>query len=84
MMTHFKSRKMAKETKKPAKKASNVFHNIMKASVNIPLPKKPYPDCMECGKEGEELISHKQNGKQVIYTYKCPNGHLFTEEHILS
>jgi hypothetical protein len=32
---------MAKEKKKPAKKASEIFHNIMKASVKgNPKPKK--------------------------------------------
>ena len=70
---------MAKQDKTP-QEASNIFHSIMKASVNIPLPKKTYPDCLECGEEAEEIVSNKRDGKLIIYTYKCPNGHPFTEE----
>lgn len=48
--------------------------------MDIPLPKKPYSDCLECGEEAKDVVSNKRDGKQIIYTYKCPNGHLFTEE----
>jgi len=71
---------MAKQEEKTPKDASTIFHNIMKASVNIPMPKKPYPDCLECGEEAEEIVSNERDGKLIIYTYKCPNGHLFIEE----
>ncbi|MFS2190236.1 hypothetical protein ACCC92_26410 [Mucilaginibacter sp. Mucisp84] len=65
---------------KNPKEASNIFNSIIKASVNIPLPKKPYPDCLECSEEAKDIVSNKRDGKLIIYTYKCPNGHLFTEE----
>jgi len=56
---------MAQDDKKNPKEASNIFHSIMKASVN---PKKV--KCPMCDADAK-LVKGKE--------YECANGHKFSE-----
>jgi len=66
---------MAKEAKKTAREASNLFHNIMKASVTDNTA-----DCPTCGLKSQYVPPTRTEGKTMYINFKCPEGHIFTKE----
>ena len=62
--------------KKTPQKSSELFHNIMKASVAQNNNQYDVAKCPDCGATGTKIAQQKK-GKSLVMTFKCPNGHTF-------
>jgi hypothetical protein len=71
---------MAEDNKKSPEEASNLFHNIMKASVSQSQDNLRDGEivCPQCKKNGTFIPPTENNGDGTVTSnFKCSNGHLF-------